>query len=431
MAAKKLRYGVLGADGAWKLEPTFEKIGWASDGRVPFAEGKKWGYAAFDGTIVVPPAYDFAYAYAGKVACAEVGGTWSAFNLDGTPAAGWRGNLIEGRIRTCVGAWPSRDHFEPRTVTRRFGFVDENDQVIADPVYSQAGDFRNGRAMVRLVHSSDNPHGQFAYLGLDGQIAVQPFDAFDARAFGADGRARVKGTNGTWRFIDRDGAVVLETPFTEVSPFSEDRAMVKSYDKKSAWGNELVGFIDPKGEVVIERQFEQAQSFQDGLAAVRVHVGSAPTWGFIDATGKTVVEPTFRDVRGFCGEVAPACVPSKAAWSSNAWGLIDRTGAWRVEPTFAAILPFIDGAARFRRDDGTWGLFDRRGEVIADGYAALDYAFPCAANKGGKQKANGGVTGGKWGFVDAAGTEVIACTHAAVATGFSKGLAGVGDKVAV
>lgn len=409
--------------GTWRFEPKFEQLGWAGDGRMPYADGGRWGFVDLDGNIVIEATYDFVHAFAGGVACVERAGQWQAIDRDGATAASWRSAPSEGRARTS-NLWPTRERFEPGGPGVRFGYADEAGGAIVEPRYARAASFRRGRAACQRPDANGLPLGQWEYLDRDGNVVIGPFDAVDARSFGDDDLARVKGT--TWRFIALDGSVVLETGFTEVSPVREGLASVAGPDKPSKWGGLLRGFIDLSGKLVIERQFEAAAPFSDGLAVVTLHVGPAPTCGYVDREGRIVIEPKFRKAHAFVGALAPACVPAPGAWSSDAWGLIDREGSWRVEPTFAAILPFTDGAARFRRTDGTWGLLDLEGNVIADGYAELaSVGYPCAANRGGRLKKNGEITGGKWGFLDANGRELVPCNHPAIGTGFKDGVAAV------
>lgn len=434
MAVKELRFGTIDRQGKWLFRPCFEQLGVCSDGRLPFREGERWGFADLAGKVAVAAQYDFVHPFSGGAACVERDGQWTAIDPSGAPVDGWRGALVEGRVRACTGAWPSRTHREPTDAGARFGFLDASGEEVVPRQYAFASDFRMGLAVVKLVEEAATP-GQgwsFAYLRLDGSVAIGPFKSWDARTFAANGLARRR-CGSSWQFIGRDGEVVIDTGCAEVEPFAEGLAAVASPERKSRWGAPLRGYIDERGANVIDFRFEAAAPFASGLAAVTDRVGPTPLVGFVDPAGTLVIEHRFRRAHSFAGDVAPACVQDPQAYSRDVWGLVGRDGRWVVEPTLRGIRPFRDGAASFSRADGTCGLFDAKGQIIADGYAHfLHDGYPCAVNRGGKWSKNGEkLTGGKWGFVDAHGQEIVACTHDAIGTGFSADVAAVGDKIVV
>ena len=56
------------------------------------------------------------------------------------------------------------------------------------------------------------------------------------------------------------------------------------------------GFIDKNGKVVIEPQFDNVSAFSEGLAKVE----KDGKWGFIHKSGKVVIEPGERKWQKVC-----------------------------------------------------------------------------------------------------------------------------------
>jgi hypothetical protein len=417
---KRLRYGLIQEDGSWCFEPTLEGIGHYGEGLVSFSEDERWGFVDEQGAVVIEPIYDRVFNFSGGAASARRDGRWTNIGRDGRKVDGWRGAVCQGRVRVCRGGTSSDFEWEPRQGL--FGFLDEQGIEVITPRYEAAQDFREGLAVVQLEATGSG--FRFAYIDRDGAEVIPSLDAWDVRSFSTEGWARVQRLDGTWCFIDRQGKVALETPYHDVSPFEDDRAVVREVQDGPC------GYIDRAGRLVAKLIYEQAADFSNGLAAVHVETDEETLWGFIDLEGELVIKPTFRDVRPFAARVAPAATRSAKSWSTTVWGLVDRSGSWVVEPTCTQIFPFENGVARFRRD-GTWGLFDEQGAVIADGFAAIEEGSPLAVNRGGKPGKTHGVAGGKWGFVDTTGKEIVPPTLDAVASGFRQGRAGVGRKVAV
>jgi hypothetical protein len=303
--------------------------------------------------------------------------------------------------------------------------------MVVEPAYPKASDFVEGLAWVQL---SDRGWGQgeYAFIDVDGQQVIGPIEATDMRAFSPEGLARFQGLDLCWNFLNRSGEVVIRTRFKDVQVFSEGRAVFAANEEISPQTH-LKGYLDERGEVVIEPRFEMASLFRDGLAAVYLRTDIAPKWGFIDRDGNLVIENRFRHVSPFAGEVTTAAIPHPEYHSSDLWGLIDREGHWVVEPQFSFMKPLVDGVSRFRRDDGSWGLVDTNGEILADGYAQiLDWqdTFPFPVQQG-KPKKSGGFTGGRWGYVDARGETVVPFKLDQVTSFFHEGHAGAGVKVAL
>jgi hypothetical protein len=89
----------------------------------------------------------------------------------------------------------------------------------------------------------------------------------------------------TWRYIDRNGDVVLKPNAFLASGFSEGLAAVIPHEGLN-WG-----YINKKGEIVIEPRYVQTFMFKDGLAAVY----DGGKWIQINNKGEYVNDLEFKD----------------------------------------------------------------------------------------------------------------------------------------
>ena len=101
---------------------------------------------------------------------------------------------------------------------------------------------------------------------------------------------------GKMAYIDRTGAVKIQTEFDRVYDYSEGLAQVvvgSIIDSKH-------GYIDRTGKVVIDLQIDVAGPFRDGLAFVKI--GDRAGW--IDKSGMPVIAGAFESAGNF-SENAP------------------------------------------------------------------------------------------------------------------------------
>jgi hypothetical protein len=197
------------------------------------------------------------------------------------------------------------------------------------------------------------------------------------------------------------------------------------------------GFKDSKGKVVIAPKYDLASGFYEGLAVINMG-GSSGYFGYIDTAGKEIVSPTkytladvlsqgrgrvrFNGEYGFIDSKGNEVIPAKYDYATNfraaltavrlndAYGFINQSGK--------EVIPFRYHYAGYSYDGMTvvklgekYGFVNCNtgAETVAPVYElANDFHEGLAAvNTGGKAKLLGGVTGGKWGYIDTTGQTAI------------------------
>ena len=304
--------------------------------------------------------------------CAFPGGLWGGVRRNGSvavpPRYDWVGPFSDGRavVRT----------------RGLYGFVDEHGQEIVPPHYRMVGDYKFGFAQVDM-------DGKSGLIDREGGVAIAPrygfVEAVAADRFrvsekrqpggligaevlsgaGAEFRAeggRFLGSDDESDFgiIDRTGQWI-EPPGIRI--FDPDDRSIRIVLLDNLWGLQRT-----RGSWLAKPQFNRVDALNDGLARVRV----AGRIGFIDRSGRFVIDPIFDEAWAFTSGF-----PLTQVRQGRSVGAIDRTGAWMFRLDADALHRAVSSATtggeqfgwHFQRDD-RWGLLDLDGHVVLD--AAFD-----------------------------------------------------------
>jgi len=312
--------------------------------------------------------------------CAFPGGLCGAVRRDGSvavpPRYDWVGAFSDGRaaVRT----------------SGLYGFVDEDGHEIVAPRYRIVGDYRFGFAQVDV-------DGKSGLIDRDGKVVIDPkygfveADALDR--FRVSETRQLGGTVGAEEFseasigVSDDGGRVLGSPRASKSGiidrtrqwieqpgiriFDPDERSIRIVLDRNRWG-----LLRSDGRWLATPQFNQVDALGDGLARVRV----AGRIGFIGRDGRFVIDPVFDEAWAF----RPG-FPHTAARQGKSAGAIDRSGAWvfRLDADELRPAAASDGTGgapfgwHFRKDvhqvpawEERWGLLDLDGHVVLE--AAFD-----------------------------------------------------------
>jgi len=216
------------------------------------------------------------------------------------------------------------------------------------------------------------------------------------------------------------------------------------------------GYIDRNGTIVIPPVYEMVTSHYWRVAeedwARGLPVRKGKRWGYVDLRGRMKIAPQFHSACPYYEGRASVSVlvdPNSDRddefWSfpEVRWGCIDEKGRYVVTPKYAAFCHFSEGMAAVNvggrtkdcplADGGKWGFVDRDGKLVVPAKfdsVSLFLEGRAAVNIGGRSGEGvsclneGGLMGGKWGFIDKRGEYVVKPRYGAVGF-FSGGLAPV------
>ena len=228
---------------------------------------------------------------------------------------------------------------------------------------------------------------------------------------------------GGYGLINRAGKLLTTQAFAALGDNFYDDIMSAQFGKK--WG-----FIDKTGKLIIAAEYDEVVHFTSGLAMVR----KGGRTGYIDKSGKLAIplaylEATPFNEKGFAAVsigskpvAAPPAQKGKPAPPTGPgerkWGIIDRQNNKIVPTIYDQISPDITkGGLIMVVKDGSYGYIDAAGkEVIPPKYdEARDFTDDGLAAVS---------VNDKWGFINTTGSVVIKPQFDEVAD-FSYGLAPV------
>lgn len=145
----------------------------------------------------------------------------------------------------------------PFLFENKWGYKDDNGNIVVSPIWDYAEKFHSGFAVVR------NNHGLYGYLNSDGQLSIR-CQFKEAMKF-IDDVALVQSNEGVWEHINYDGKSLHNCPWIDVYPYNDGLAAVQKpindIDVSAKYG-----FINEERELVIPCDYSRVSSFQNGYA---------------------------------------------------------------------------------------------------------------------------------------------------------------------
>lgn len=403
----------------------------------PFLFEDKWGYKDNKGNNVVSPCWDYADVFhEGFAIVRNDKGLYGFLNSDGQMALECQYEeamkFIDGvaLVKTKVGNWehinckgellhncpwidvypyseglaavrkPINDVDKICGITARYGFINEERELVIPCDYSQVSSFRDGYARVTDVF------GNCGFINKEGKIMhfldivepynnpenviplpkewaknndlsiINPFN-FDLSGnpqeirslYFKEGLAIVLGNNGKMGFINSKGKLVIPCKWSSAYNFHDGLAFV-SDEKQNEFMPPKGGLINLQGQIIIPTKWiyrfkfdqwfnssitSQEIAFTEGLIAVK---GKNNRWGFIDKRGKLQIPLRWMEVRSFREGYAAV------KGLNGRYGFIDYRGNLICKLRWASVADFHEGMACVYDDNlQKYGFLNSRGEL--------------------------------------------------------------------
>lgn len=412
------------------IKPQYGSIGAFGEGFAAVEKNGKWGFIDKKGKVVISFQFDDAHwdGFSEGLAAVKVGDKWGFINKTGKfeikpqflevglPFKGgfagvheneWSWSTIDrtGKILEGVNVWDSTYHDGRMLFYKdsKFGFKDEENNIVVEPVYDIVYDYSEGLAAVK-----------------QGEL---------------------------WGFIDKDGKEIIPFQYVNVHSFEDGIAVVQ---KESSW--EWVA-LDKSGKElsILGDSYDKLSNFINGTAICSID----NKYGVIDFSGKILITPVYAYVRRL-ETVLPENIKGYTekdlesvfeVWDGkNNYGLVNKSGKEILKPEDGVTFKYLPN--RFilleKENKGenvpkTYGLIDITGKRIlntiytgigtqvSDNLIAVQKGATC---DGYDMNNNMLLKGGKWGYFDINGKNAIAFSYDG-ASDFFSGVATVYNKQGV
>lgn len=352
----KKKWGAIGLDGRWTVEPKLEALSLFNDDglAIAMAEGK-CGIINAKGNWIFQPVYvnirpfvrdELAIAVGenGKMGVVNRKGDWilkpeidtirPIITIDGIDTHTRFGRIDRQGRR-------GYSHFDGRW---RVTYLNGYEAADGEKAYLAS------KAAAAVWPALAVVDGKYGYISSQGQWAVKP-TLDDAKPFNANGLASVK-KGGKYGLMDANGAWVCPPKFDEIG--YHNNGQFSSYGLAIAKVDGKVGYIGIKGTWAIQPYLEYCHDFQDcGLAWARTQKGPD---GILDARGNWVVSPgdyTIQHVYASAGVIK--------VYENSKYGMLSLSGETIFPLQFDA-LNHLDGSDFFYvEQNGLSGVIDKRG----------------------------------------------------------------------
>lgn len=326
---------------------------------LPFCNNldQSWGLISTDGSILIPS------GCLERRPSAVVGGMFSMADENGRLYLYSIGNPARP---VCQRGFASIGHFfEDVAPAQEFAgspllLIDKQGNEIAStaqyPQYNivMLHNFSEGRALFATAN------GKYGYMDTRGRIIIPPvydqaYDFNDGRAL--VGNANSQGETG-YQLIDKDGkvraSIQLSDALLDTRPADERLLFRKLHSCH-------IGFLDMQGIPILylAKDIQRASRFQWGLAVVC----TAGRYGLIDREGTMTIPPVY--------EKLSVAGPGRVALSKgNLWAIADAAGTPLCGFQFDSIGHYYQGGFAVARRKGESMLIDRRGNVLENSRCA-------------------------------------------------------------
>ena len=267
------RYGCIDHDGNFKIPARYDCIWQFAEGLAPLRMNEKWGFINKNGQVVISPQYEMVSHFCEGLAAVKFDtGQYIYIDKVGNTAI----EKTKGVILTWDYGFPLRKaHFEhAKSFHNRFavvecagqkGFIDKNGRFTRTK-FDSISDFSEGLACFCVEN-----HTRCGYINKNLKVVIDPI--FENAGDFHNGRAVVR-CDGKVGYIDITGQLIIPCQFDHAAPFNEGLAAVEI--------NKQYGYIDLMGNMVISPRFKSARDFSEGLAAVEEN----GRWSFVDKNGE-------------------------------------------------------------------------------------------------------------------------------------------------
>ncbi|MBE1442172.1 WG repeat-containing protein [Paenibacillus sp. OAS669] len=268
------RTGVINASGNYVVRPIYDSIEEFKEGRAVVID--KQGFKLMDesGRIVTKRGYSYMASLSNgraMFAITESSGSNKYGYLDAN------GNEIIPAQYESAGMF-SHSKAVVKIKKNEFALIGLNGEILARYPYAFVGELGDG-----LLPFQQEENGKFGYIDENGNIVLEP--AYTGAQSFSEGRAVVNtGENFTAQYglIDRSGHTIVQPEYNDIQQLGEQRvALGKAIDPNQPFIGSIYAIADLNGKIRTEFKYYEVNPYHKGLASV---YDASQTY-FIDRSG--------------------------------------------------------------------------------------------------------------------------------------------------
>lgn len=252
-------------------------------------------------------------------------------------------------------------------ITSKYGYIDEEGNVVSERKYDSATDFTNGIGVMQsgnaimaintkgdIIKTFDSSLSSILYY--DGEKGIARKDGL---SYLIDKEGKILNGTGyntlyydplTWKtgilaskgdlygFIDWDGNILTPIEYTNIYG-SQDSSGIMAAVKKDG----KHGFLAGNGKVFVPAIYESAGDFRDGVGILWKN-GKA---GFINTSGMMITNFKYDNAQNFSEGLGSFMIGTK-------WGYLDKSGKEVTPATYDSPAFFKNGYANIQKADESW-----------------------------------------------------------------------------
>lgn len=283
-----------------------------------------------------------------------------------------------------------RKYFYPIYKNNKYGFINNDGQIIIQPKYEFASEYSDG--MYKVGFKGAGGLMNYTFIDSLGNVMPKQFPMVTNFNNGLARAYTLIGTNYYCTFINKKGDIVFEldnNPEKNIGSANDASNELIKYVNSSTTPRKY-GFLNKKGEIVIPAKFTNAGEFHEGLCRIEID----GKYGFIDSIGNFAIMPTFNEPDDF-----------SEGLSKVVGGYIDKKGT-KVIDSYENSRAFYNGYAITTSKlnmETSYGFIDKKGNYIIKSTEELFF-------ENAKNFSNGLAAvkiKGKWGYINTLGEIVI------------------------
>ena len=264
---------------------------------------------------------------------AEDGTTAGATNLN---SYGYIYPSSDG-IRKTMSPYPYND-----TNSVKFGYIDEEGNLIAECKYDSATDFMNGIGVLKLAKT-------IIAINKKGEI-IKTFDSSYTAVEYFDGKKGIAQKGGKSYLIDQNGEIANKTGYTLLYQPQYGKACILAQQ-----GN-LFGFIDWEGNILTPIEYLNIFGGSDSSGVVDA-MKKDGKHGYLSENGKVLVPAIYDYASPFSDGIGILWKDGKAAFVNTQGQLI-------TQFVYDNAQFFTEGLGGFMTGETKWGFIDKTGKEV-------------------------------------------------------------------